>query len=126
MGPPEGQEPPPSTQASPEAVGEAQARARAEAEAEQLRRIRRERQARLAKVLLALAISVLLVVFILANAQPVRVDFVFFERQPRLIWVMFACAVLGGVVGYLVGRPGRRARASRERSSEDQGQARAR
>ncbi|HXF57811.1 MAG TPA: LapA family protein [Actinomycetota bacterium] len=116
MRPPEADEPPRPTEAAPEAGAEAAARARAEAE--QLRRLRRERQARLAKVLVALAIAVLLAVFILANAQPVRVDFVFFERQPRLIWVMFACAVLGGVVGYLVGRPGRRARPSRGRDAE--------
>lgn len=116
MRPAQPDEPPRPGEAAPE--GGAEAAARARAEAEQLRRLRRERRARLAKVLVALTIAVLLVVFILANAQPVRVDFVFFQRQPRLIWVMFACAVLGGVVGYLVGRPGRRARASRDRSPE--------
>lgn len=56
---------------------------------------------------MALAIVVILIVFVIANSQPVKVDFVFVTRQPRLIWVMIACAVLGGVAGYLIGRPGK-------------------
>jgi uncharacterized integral membrane protein len=63
----------------------------------------------------ALAIVVLLVVFIVANSQSVAVDFVFFNRRPRLIWVMFSCAVLGGIVGYLIGRPGRQVRLRRRK-----------
>jgi uncharacterized integral membrane protein len=87
-------------------------------EAEHLRQLRRERQARVAKVLVVLGVGVLFAVFVLANAQPVTVDFVFVEGRPRLIWVMLACAVLGGVLGYLVGRPGRRARRLRARGGE--------
>ena len=74
---------------------------------EHLRELQRARQARVAKVLVALAIVVILVIFIISNSQPVQVDFVFVNRHPRLIWVMFACAVLGGIVGYLIGRPGK-------------------
>jgi uncharacterized integral membrane protein len=74
---------------------------------EQLKELQRERQARLAKVIVALAIVVILIIFVIANADPVKVNFVFVTRHPRLIWVMIACAVLGGIVGYLIGRPGR-------------------
>ncbi len=58
---------------------------------DQLREIQRARRARVAKVLVGLAILVVLIIFIIANSQHVPVDFVFFTRHPRLIWVMFAC-----------------------------------
>ena len=79
-----------------------------------LAELRKTRQARVVKVVVALAIAVLLIIFVVANSQPVRVDFVFLNRQPRLIWVMLTCAVLGGVVGYLIGRPGRGVRGRRD------------
>lgn len=89
------------------------------ADDEHLRDLQRARQARVAKVLVALAIVVILIVFIVSNSQPVPVDFVFVTRRPRLIWVMFACAVLGGLLGYLIGRPGKQVRLHRRR--EEQG-----
>ncbi len=52
----------------------------------------------------------MLVLFVVWNAQPVEVSFVFAKAHPRLIWVMVACAVLGGVLGYLLGRPGHEGR----------------
>jgi uncharacterized integral membrane protein len=57
-------------------------------------------------------------VFIISNDDPAPVSFVFFTRHPPLIWVMFACAVLGGLIGYLIGRPGKQIRLHRRR--EDQ------
>ena len=78
-----------------------------------LQDLRRERQRRVAKVVVGLAIAVLLMIFIIANAHPVSVSFVFVTRKPLLIWVMLACTVLGGVVGYLIGRPGRQVRLHR-------------
>jgi len=80
------------------------------ADEEHLRALARARRARVAKVAVALAIVVILVVFVIANAKPVPVSFVFVTRHPELIWVMIACAVLGGIVGYLIGRPGRQVR----------------
>ncbi len=74
---------------------------------EHLRALQKERQARVAKVVVALAIAVILMLFIIFNSKASRVSFVFFTGHPPLIWVMFACAVLGGILGYLVGRPGR-------------------
>ena len=82
---------------------------------QQLSAIHRARQARVAKVLVAAAIVVLLVIFIIDNAQPVKVNFVFLSRHPRLIWVMFVCAGLGGIAGYLIGKPGRQVLSSRRR-----------
>lgn len=74
------------------------------------RELQRRRWARVAKALTLLLIGVLFIVFVLRNANPVEVDFVFFTRHPRMIWVMLGCALLGGIAGYLVGRPARRIR----------------
>ena len=82
---------------------------------EHLTAIRKARQARVAKVLVILAIVVILIIFVIANSQPVKVNFVFVTRHPRLIWVMFACALLGGLAGYLIGKPGRQVLASQRR-----------
>ncbi|HEY3211480.1 MAG TPA: LapA family protein [Actinomycetota bacterium] len=98
--------------------GPGQTDAERTADEEHLHELQRARQARVAKVLVALAIVVILVIFIISNSQPVEVDFVFVTRHPRLIWVMFGCAVLGGLVGYLIGRPGKQVRLHRKQ--EDQ------
>ena len=87
--------------------GGASAADQVRAEQSGLRAIDRERRARLAKVTVALAIVVILLIFITTNVQGVKVHFVFFSATPPLIWVMFACAALGGVVGYLIGKPGK-------------------
>ena len=69
--------------------------------------LRKARQAKVAKVLAILAIVVLFIVFVLRNADPVVVDFIFATGRPRMIWVIVACTVLGGIVGYLIGKPKR-------------------
>ncbi|SRR5712692_6757956 len=88
-------------------------------EQEHLQRLERERRARLTKALVGLALVIVLIVFVVANSQPVQVNFVFLTRHPRLIWVMVACAVLGGIVGYLLGRPGKQLRLGGRRSKKD-------
>jgi uncharacterized integral membrane protein len=80
------------------------------ADQEHYRELQRQRQTRVAKVLVALFLAGVLVAFIVANSQSVIVHFVFVTRRPALIWVMFTCAVLGGVIGYLIGRPGKHVR----------------
>jgi uncharacterized integral membrane protein len=77
--------------------------------------LQRARQTRVAKVLVALFLIGVLVAFIVANSQSVVVHFVFVTRRPALIWVMFACAVMGGIIGYLIGRPGKQVRLHRRK-----------
>jgi uncharacterized integral membrane protein len=85
------------------------------ADAEHYRQLQRERQTRVAKTAVALFLAGVLIAFIVSNSQSVIVHFVFVTRRPALIWVMFACAVLGGIIGYLVGRPGRQVRLHRKK-----------
>jgi uncharacterized integral membrane protein len=85
------------------------------ADAEHYHQLQRARQARVAKVLVALFLAGVLIAFIVANSQSVIVHFVFVTRRPALIWVMFACAVIGGIIGYLIGRPGRQVRLHRKK-----------
>jgi uncharacterized integral membrane protein len=83
-----------------------------------MRELQRARQAKVAKVLVVLAVVVLFMIFIISNDDPAPVSFVFFTRHPPLIWVMFACAVLGGLIGYVIGRPGKQIRLHRSRDDE--------
>jgi uncharacterized integral membrane protein len=80
------------------------------ARTDQERQLRRARQGRVAKLVTVLAVVIILVIFIVANSQPVKVDYVFVDGRPRLIWVMLVCALLGGIIGYAIGRPGKELR----------------
>lgn len=51
-------------------------------------------------------IAILFGVFIAQNADPVRVQFVFFTAEVRLIWVFLICAVIGAVIDRLLQRRG--------------------
>ena len=61
------------------------------------------------KVGLGLFLLVIFILFIIQNSNLVLVNFVFFRANIRLIWVFLGCAVIGGVIAWLVGRPRRRA-----------------
>jgi uncharacterized integral membrane protein len=93
--------------------------AQVRADQEHLRALQKERQARVAKAVVTLGLAVILIIFILSNSAATRVSFVFFHRKPPLIWVMFACAVLGGIVGFLIGRPGKQVRVRRRPRQEE-------
>jgi uncharacterized integral membrane protein len=113
----------PGSERSPEAqapAGPADDRAVDRARSEQEQRVRRARQARVAKLLIVLALLVIVIIFVIGNSQGVEVDFVFVTRHPSLIWVMLASAFLGGLVGYVVGRPGKEFRRLRERRGRDE------
>jgi uncharacterized integral membrane protein len=97
--------------------GRAQSSESRQEDAKHMRRIARARQVRLAKSIFALVIIVGLIVFVLQNAEPVPIRFFVTTAHPRLIWVLVGCAVLGGMAGYLVGRPGRRTRLHGKESS---------
>ncbi len=87
-----------------------------------LQRLRRARQARVAKLLVALFLIVVFIVFIIGNSDRAKVDFVFVESRVRLIWVMLACAIVGGIVGFVLGRPGRQVRFHRKDDEGEQKQ----
>lgn len=72
-------------------------------------RLEREDRTTLIKVILALIIVVLFVLFIIRNSARVNVDFVFVSKQIRLVWVFLSCAIIGGIVAWLIGRPRRKA-----------------
>jgi uncharacterized integral membrane protein len=77
--------------------------------AQHMRELDKSRRARLAKIVVALVLVVLFILFIIRNSKPVSesngVDFVFVTADARLIWVFLICGLLGGMVGYLLGRP---------------------
>lgn len=45
-------------------------------------------------------------VFIAQNARRVKVDFIFFAAEVRLIWLFLICAVLGAIIDRLLQRRG--------------------
>ena len=75
-----------------------------------LAEVARARRRRVTKAVIAVVVVVVLVLFIVANSQPVEADFLVFKAHPRLIWVIVTCTVLGGILGYLLGRPGHEGR----------------
>lgn len=80
-------------------------------ERDHARKIQRDRRARVASALFVLVLVVLFVVFIAQNIDETpRIDFLFFHFEVSVIWIFLAVAFLGGVVGYVLGRPSRRLR----------------
>jgi uncharacterized integral membrane protein len=67
------------------------------------------RRASTVKIVLGLVVLVLFVVFVTQNAREVEVNLVFVTASIPLIWVFVGCAIIGGIVAVLLGRPGRRA-----------------
>ncbi|MDQ4134512.1 MAG: LapA family protein [Actinomycetota bacterium] len=56
----------------------------------------------LARLALALVVAILFIAFIIDNSDSVPVGFVFFTREPPLIWVLVVTFLLGAIVGYLL------------------------
>jgi uncharacterized integral membrane protein len=77
----------------------------------QLQTLEAHRAERLVKVAQLTLIAIIFITFVLQNAQPVNVHFLLFSVNVRLIWVIFGCGLLGGVGGYLIGRPEKSLRA---------------
>ena len=67
----------------------------------------RENQMRL---IVALIAATLLVIFAIQNTKEVRVSFLFFHWDARVIYVIIVSALLGMLVAYLLGRRRRRVR----------------
>jgi uncharacterized integral membrane protein len=77
----------------------------------QLQNLEAQRAARLTKVVQLMLIAIVFITFVLQNAEPVDVHFLVFSLNIRLIWVIFGCGLLGGLAGYLIGRPEKSLRA---------------
>jgi len=61
------------------------------------------------KLWLAGGLGVYLLLFVLANTDPVDVNFVLFQaRDIGLIWVMVLVAAIAFAIGWVTGRAGRR------------------
>jgi uncharacterized integral membrane protein len=58
----------------------------------------------------ALVVAAVLVIFAVQNRNDVRVSFLFFHWDARVIFVIIVSALLGMLVAYLLGRRRRRVR----------------
>lgn len=67
---------------------------------------RRRTRGRLVRGLAAVVVLVLVIAFVVANAQPVKVRFWFVNAHPKLIWVIVGCLVAGAAIGAVLARPG--------------------
>jgi uncharacterized integral membrane protein len=70
---------------------------------------RKRRNALIVRLVLGLVLLVLFILFVSSNSRDVPVDFVFFETEASLVLVFLICALVGGVIAFLLGRSGRRA-----------------
>lgn len=70
---------------------------------------RKHRNALFVRVILGILILVLFVIFVSLNSDSVTVHFIFTETRTPLVWVFLICALVGALVAFLLGRPGRRA-----------------
>lgn len=64
--------------------------------------------ATIVKVVIALILLILFIIFVAGNSRRVTIDLVFTTAQVALIWVFLACALIGALIAFLIGRPGRR------------------
>jgi uncharacterized integral membrane protein len=62
------------------------------------------------RLIVALIVTVLLVIFALQNTREVRVSFLFFNWDSRMIFVIIVSAVGGAIAGWLLQRARRRRR----------------
>ena len=92
-------------------------------EHEELERRTRVRRRRLVRLVGAGVVVALAVVFVVQNSAPVRLHVFVFSAHPRLIWVVLVSIVLGVVLGFLLGAPGRSSSRRRRREAKRAGRA---
>jgi uncharacterized integral membrane protein len=63
----------------------------------------------------ALVIAAVLIIFAVQNRNDVRVSFLFFHWDARVIYLIIVSALLGMLLAYLLGRRRRRARRDERR-----------
>jgi uncharacterized integral membrane protein len=71
------------------------------------------------RLVLLVLLAILFVVFAAANFRTVRVSFLLFTTQARVVTVIVVAGALGFVAGYLVGRPTREQRKRLRREHDD-------
>ena len=52
-----------------------------------------------------IVVAIVLVIFAILNSERVRVNFLLFDTQARIVTVIVVSAALGFLIGWLVGRP---------------------
>ena len=81
--------------------------------ADEARRQRRIGARQALSLAIALAAVVYFILLIVQNRRRVPVDYVFGTSHARLIWLIVVCTLLGGAVGFFLGRPSSRSRRQR-------------
>jgi uncharacterized integral membrane protein len=78
-----------------------------------------ERRAVTPKQILVGLLAIVLLAFAIANFGRVKVNFLLFETQARVVTVIVVAGILGFVIGYYVGRPSREQRKRLRKTDED-------
>ncbi len=71
------------------------------------------------KWIVAAILAIVLAIFAVQNGERVDVDFLVFDSQVRVVVVIVVSAILGFLVGWFVGRPGRAERKAMRRGMND-------
>lgn len=79
---------------------------------------RRRLNPRLGRTLSLLIVIGVVVALVVQNSQQVTIRFLFISGRLRLIWVLVACLLVGGAVGFVAGRRSRRRRRRRSSTSD--------
>jgi len=82
--------------------------------------VRIERSGVTARQVLIAILAILLLAFAVANFRPVRVSFLLFTSEARVVTVIAVAGALGFVIGYFVGRPTREQRKALRRREEEE------
>ena len=77
-------------------------------------------RAQVVRLVATVVLAGIVLSFFIQNSQTVTVKFWFIDRHPPLIFIVIACFLIGGVVGYVAGfrRRGRRERRRRHGDRE--------
>lgn len=62
------------------------------------------------RMVLVLALATAVAAFALQNLEPVRIEFLGAATRAGLVWIIATAAVVGFIVGWLIGRPSREER----------------
>ncbi|HEU5003371.1 MAG TPA: LapA family protein [Actinomycetota bacterium] len=66
------------------------------------------------KAVAAAILVILAIIFVIGNLNRVRVNFIITSGHPRMIWLIVGCLLIGGITGFMLGRPARARRRHEE------------